>query len=194
MFQLGMAVALAATMITPGGLPDGTLFMESHPPAKEWETYKETDSKELPLQLNPCLHRTRRDTGRVTTRAVLYTGEYEMKYEQLVVYKDARHAEKAMRLLRADLKRCADVGKGWERYRYFTKPLDVGDDGLRAGGRFFENGEQAVAVRRGAAVYIAGESASPTRSLPINRFRRLISQAEQMTVTICDPPMPEGVC
>ncbi|TMR18047.1 hypothetical protein ETD86_22285 [Nonomuraea turkmeniaca] len=192
MIQMGVAVALAAAMMS-GGLPDGMLFMESHPPAKEWETYKETDSRNLPLQLNPCFHRSRRDGGRLTTRAVLYAGDgYESKYEQLVVYKDVEHAKRAMNLLRADLRKCADVGKGWERYRYFSRPLDVGDEGLRAGGRFFENGEHAVAVRRGAAVYLVGESAWPTKSLPIQRFRDLIAQAETMTVRVCE--LPEASC
>ncbi|MFI7642787.1 hypothetical protein [Nonomuraea sp. NPDC049400] len=191
MIQTGFAVALAATMMS-SGLPDGMLFMESHPPAKEWESYEVVNSKSLPLQLNPCFFRHRRDAGRLENRAVLYTGEAEVKYEQLVVYKDVRQAERAMRLLRADLRKCADVGKGIHRSRYFSKPLDVGDDGLRAGGRFFEGGEQAVAVRRGAAVYIVGETAWPSKSLPLSRFRGLIAQAERMTVKVCD--LPEASC
>ncbi|WP_326636484.1 hypothetical protein OIE67_03225 [Nonomuraea fuscirosea] len=191
MFQTGTAVALAAAMLS-GGLPQGMLFMESHPPAKEWETYKVTDSNNLPLQLDPCFFRHRRDAGRVATRAVIYAAETELKYEQLVIYKNVRHAKRAMNLLRRDLTKCADVGKGVHRYRYFSKPLDVGDEGLRAGGLFFENGEHSVAVRRGAAVYIVGETASPTKSLPINRFRRLISQAEQMTIRVCE--LPKASC
>ncbi|HEX4816868.1 MAG TPA: hypothetical protein VFV66_29360 [Nonomuraea sp.] len=192
MIQMGMAVALAAAMTVSGGLPDGMLFMESHPPAKEWETYKETDSTNLPLQLNPCFNRSRRDGGRLATRAVLYRGEYEVKYEQLVLYKTVQHAERAMDLLRADLKKCADVGKGLKRSRYFTKPLHVGDEGLRAGGRAYESGEHAVAVRRGAAVYLVGKSAWPTRSLPIKRFRDLIAQAETMAVRVC--ALPKASC
>ncbi|GAA3232782.1 hypothetical protein [Nonomuraea helvata] len=132
--QTGVAVALAATMMS-SGLPDGMLFMESHPPPKQgWDTFEVTDSKALPLQLNPCFYRHRRDGGRLETRAALHSSEAEKNYEQLVVYKDVRYAERAMRLLRADLRRCADVGKGARRYRYFSKPLGVGDDGLRAGG------------------------------------------------------------
>ncbi|MEV1167738.1 hypothetical protein [Nonomuraea sp. NPDC049784] len=191
MIHTGVAVALAAAMMS-GGLPDGMLFMESHPPAKKWESYEVIDSKSLPLQLNPCFFRHRRDSGRLETRAVLYTGEAETKYEQLVVYKDVQHAERAMRLLRADLRKCADVGKGAHRYRNFSKPLAVGDDGLRAGARFFESGEQAVAVRRGAAVYIVGEMAWPSKSLPLGRFRGLIDQAERMTVKVCE--LPELSC
>ncbi|MEV0230236.1 hypothetical protein [Nonomuraea sp. NPDC050786] len=189
--QTGVAVALAATMMS-SGLPDGMLFMESHPPTKEWDTFEVTDSKALPLQLNPCFYRHRRDGGRLETRAALHSSGAEKNYEQLVLYKDVRYAKRAMGLLRADLRKCADVGKGARRYRYFSKPLDVGDDGLRAGGRFYEGGEQAVAVRRGAAVYIVGETAWPSKSLPIARFRGLIDKAERMTVKICD--LPEASC
>ncbi|MFI6597783.1 hypothetical protein ACIBHX_16115 [Nonomuraea sp. NPDC050536] len=189
MWHLVLAGALA---FGGGGLPDGFLTMESHPPAQSWESYRVTDSKALPLQLNPCFRRSRADAGRLEGRAVLYSGEYEMKYEQLVVYKDVASAKRAMRGLRADLRRCADVGRGYKRYRYFTRPLEVGDDGLRAGGRFFENGEHAVAVRRGAALYIAGESAWPTRSLPLKHFRKLVAQAQAMTVKVCD--LPEAAC
>ncbi|MFI9592047.1 hypothetical protein [Nonomuraea sp. NPDC052265] len=150
------------------------------------------NSVKLPLQLDPCLSHHRRDGGRLETRAVLYSSEDEMKYEQLVVYKDVRHAKAAMRILRADLRRCADVGKGVNRHRYFTQPLDVRDDGLRAGGRFFDSGEHAVAVRRGAALYIVGESARPTRSLPLKGFKGLIGQAREMTVKVCR--LPEAAC
>ncbi|MFI6919458.1 hypothetical protein ACIBIZ_05845 [Nonomuraea spiralis] len=191
MFAAGVA-ALAAASTIAGGLPHGMLFLEKHPPAERWETYTVKNSMTLPLQLNPCLSRRQRDGGRLETRAVLYSNEDEMKYEQLVVYRDVRHAEAAMRLLRADLRRCADVGKGHNRYRYFTKPLDVGDDGLRAGGRFFESGEHAVAVRRGAALYIVGESAWPTRSLPLKGFKGLLGQARAMTVKVCR--LPEAAC
>ncbi|MEV4391758.1 hypothetical protein [Nonomuraea sp. NPDC049607] len=191
MFAAGVA-ALAAASTLLGGLPHGMLFLEKHPPARQWETYTVKNSVELPLQLDPCLSYRRRDGGRLEARAVLYSSEDEMKYEQLVVYKDVRHAEAAMRVLRADLRRCADVGKGVNRRRYFTRPLDVGDDGLRAGGRFFENGEHAVAVRRGAALYIAGESAWPTRSLPLKGFKVLIGQAREMTVRVCR--LPEAAC
>ncbi|MER7504033.1 hypothetical protein AB0L05_33480 [Nonomuraea pusilla] len=190
MVQTGVAALAAALSL--GGLPQGTLFMESHPPARAWETYEVTESARLPLQLNPCMRKTRWDAGRLTGRAVLYTAENEMRYEQLVVYRDVRHARLAMRGLRAELRRCADVGKGHDRYRYFRKPLRVGDEGLRAGGRFFESGEQAVAVRRGAALYLVGESAYPSRSLPLGSFRRLVDQAERMTVKICE--LPRSAC
>lgn len=191
MFAAGVA-ALAAASTVLGGLPHGMLFLEKHPPAKQWETYTVKNSATLPLQLDPCLSHRRRDGGRLMARAVLYSSEDEMKYEQLVVYRTVRDAEAAMRVLRADLRRCADVGKGVNRHRYFTKPLHVGDDGLRAGGRFFESGEHAVAVRRGAALYIAGESAWPTRSLPLKGFRGLIDQARRMTVKVCR--LPEAAC
>ncbi|MEU8250504.1 hypothetical protein [Nonomuraea sp. NPDC048916] len=192
-FQMGLAVVTAATMLGGGsGLPKGMLFMESHPPAKAWETYTTSDSTKRQIQLNPCFRKKAWDGGRIAARTLGYSSEDRMKYEQLVVYKDVRHAKKAMRGLRAELARCADVGKGYHRYRYFTKPLAVGDEGLRAGGRFFENGEHAVVVRRGATVYVVGESGFPTKSLPIKRFRGLIAQAEKMTVKVCD--LPRAAC
>ncbi|GGO64541.1 hypothetical protein [Nonomuraea cavernae] len=193
MFQMGLAVVTAAAMLGGGsGLPKGLLFMESHPPAKAWETYRTSDSTKRQIQLNPCFRKKAWDTGRIAARTVTYSSEDRMKYEQFVVYKNVRQAKQAMRGLRAELARCADVGKGYHRYRYFTKPVAVGDEGLRAGGLFFENGEHAVAVRRGAAVYVVGESAVPTRSLPIRKFRGLIAQAEKMTVKVCR--LPRAAC
>ncbi|MEU0566331.1 hypothetical protein ABZ297_13165 [Nonomuraea sp. NPDC005983] len=193
MLPLSVAVAavLAGTGLT-GGIPQGTLFLESHPPAKPGETYQVSDSRTVPLALNPCFRRLRADSGRLEARTASYSAEDRWKSEQLVVYKDVAHAKKALRVLRADLRRCADVGRGHDHYRWFTKPLAVGDEGLRAGSRFFESGEQAVATRRGSALYIVEESAWPSKSLPIKRFRGLIAQAEEMTVKIC--ALPEAAC
>jgi hypothetical protein len=68
---------------------------------------------------------------RLAARAVHYVSEDHVKYEQLVLYKSVSAARKAMRGLRADLSRCADKGKGYDRDRYYSKPLNVGDEGLR---------------------------------------------------------------
>lgn len=193
MLHMGMAVAAAAVMsMGAGSLPDGMLFLETHPPAKKWESYRTTESKSLPLRLNPCERRTAPAADRLTTRAVHYRSEDSAKYEQLVVYKSVSAARKAMRGLRADLSRCANFGKGPDRHHYYTKPLKVGDDALRAGGRFFENGEQTVVVRNGATIYVVGDSAWPTKSLPLKRFKGLISQAERMTAKVCD--LPKAAC
>ncbi|NRQ36032.1 hypothetical protein HII36_29985 [Nonomuraea sp. NN258] len=192
MIQMGVAAIAAAMTLSGGGLPQGMLFMESHPPAKQWESYKTYESKRFPLQLNPCFRDKAWDRGRVAGRAMQYNSEEEGRYEQLVIYRDVEHAKQAVRGLRAELKKCADQGKGTERYRYFTKPTDVGDEAVRAGGRFFHSGEHALAVRRGAAVYIVGQSAWPTRSLPIRHFRGLIDQAERMIVKVCE--LPESKC
>ncbi|MFD1536043.1 hypothetical protein [Nonomuraea guangzhouensis] len=193
MLHMGIAVAAAAVMsMGAGPLPDGTLFLETHPPAKKWETYKITESKALPLRLNPCERRTASTADRRATRAVHYQSEDTVKYEQLVVYKSVSAAREAMRGLRADLSRCANYGKGPDRHHYYTKPLKVGDDALRAGSRFFENGEQTVVVRNGATVYVVGESGWPTKSLPLKRFKGLIDQAERMTAKVCD--LPKTAC
>jgi hypothetical protein len=193
MLQMGIAVAAATVMsMGAGSLPDGMLFLETHPPAKKWESYQTTESKGLPLRLNPCERRTASAADRLAARAVHYRSEDTVKYEQLVVYKSVSAARKAMRGLRADLSRCANFGKGPDRHHYYTKPLKVGDDALRAGGRFFENGELTVVVRNGAAVYVVGESAWATKSLPLKRFKGLISQAERMTAKVCD--LPEAAC
>ncbi|MEU4229821.1 hypothetical protein AB0F17_36455 [Nonomuraea sp. NPDC026600] len=193
MLQMGIAVAAAAVMsMGAGSLPDKMLFLETHPPAKKWETYQTTESKGLPLRLNPCERRTASTTDRLTTRAVHYRSEDTVKYEQLVVYKSVSAARKAMRGLRADLSRCANFGKGPDRHHYYTKPLKVGDDALRAGGRFFENGELTVVVRNGASIYVVGESAWAAKSLPLKRFKGLISQAERMTAKVCK--LPEAAC
>ncbi|MEV0197449.1 hypothetical protein [Nonomuraea sp. NPDC050691] len=189
MMQTGMAVlALAGVLSGGGGLPKGFLPSETHPPAASWETYKISDSLERPLALNPCFRTKPWDTGRVAARSVVHENETQIDYEQLVLYKNTAAAERAMHGMRAQLARCAEVGKGINRYRYFSKPLDVGDDALRAGGRFFESGEQAVVVRRGAAVYVAGESAYPSRSLPLSRFRGLVERAERMAEKVCELP------
>lgn len=193
MLQMGIAVAAATVMsMGAGSLPDGMLFLETHPPAKKWESYQTTESKGLPLRLNPCERRTAPAADRLAARAVHYRSEDTVKYEQLVVYKSVSAARKAMRGLRADLSRCANFGKGPDRHHYYTKPLKVGDDALRAGGRFFENGELTVVVRNGATVYVVGESAWATKSLPLKRFKGLISQAERMTAKVCD--LPEAAC
>ncbi|NUW35123.1 hypothetical protein HTZ77_27370 [Nonomuraea sp. SMC257] len=195
MMQTGMAaLALAGVLSGGGGLPKGFLPLETHPPAGPGETYTISDSLRRPLELNPCFRAKPWDTGRVAARSVVHHDETEtaMDYEQLVLYKNTAAAERAMRGLRAQLARCAEVGKGHSRYRYFSKPLDVGDDALRAGGRFFEGGEQAVVVRRGAAVYVAGGSAYPSRSLPLGRFRGLVERAERMAEQICE--LPEAGC
>jgi hypothetical protein len=187
MLQLGVAAALLSV-----GLPHGFLYMESHPPAKAWETYRVDESARLPLQPNPCNRRRPADSGRLATRAVVWTSENRSKVEQLVVYRSTDAARAAMRGLRADLKRCAKLGKGIDRQRYFSKATAVGDEGLRAGARYWEDGFQAVAVRRGAAVYVVGASAWPGESLPVKDFRTLIGQADKMTVKVC--ALPEARC
>ncbi|GAA2323453.1 hypothetical protein GCM10010149_90870 [Nonomuraea roseoviolacea subsp. roseoviolacea] len=196
MIQTGMAVlALAGVLSGGGGLPKGFLPSETHPPATEGEAYKVSDSLKRPLALNPCFRAEPWDTGRVAARSVVHESASQIDYEQLVLYRNTAAAERAMRGLRAQLARCADVGQGIKRHRYFTKPLDVGDDGLRAGGRFYESGEQAVVVRRGAAVYVAGaagEPVYPSRSLPLGRFRELVGRAERMAEKVCE--LPEASC
>ncbi|MEU8145703.1 hypothetical protein [Nonomuraea sp. NPDC048901] len=193
MLQIGVAVAAAAAMSMGAGvLPDGMLFLETHPPAKKWETYKTTESKSLPLRLNPCERRTASTADRLATRAVHYRSEDTIKYEQLVVYKSVSAARTAMRGLRADLSRCANFGKGPDRHHYYTKPLKVGDDALRAGSSFFESGEQTVVVRNGATVYVVGGSGWAAKSLPLKRFKGLISQAERMRAKVCD--LPKAAC
>ncbi|WP_113705535.1 hypothetical protein [Nonomuraea lactucae] len=195
MLQMGVTVMAAAAVLGgPGGLLEGTLFMESHPPARSWESYTSSDSLKRPLRLNPCDREKAWDKGRVAARTMAFIGEaYDMKDEQLVVYKDVAHAKKAMRGLRAELARCADMkGEGHDRYRYFTKPVRVGDEGLRAGGLYFESSTRSVVVRRGAALYVVGESGRVSRSLPLKHFRGLIAQAEKMAVKVCD--LPEAAC
>jgi hypothetical protein len=188
-----VAVVAAAVMLGgAGGLPKGVLFMESHPPAKAWEKYYTSDSTRKPLQLNPCHRKKTWDEGRVAARTMLYTSENLMKEEQLVVYKDAAQAKKAMRGLRAELARCADVGKGWHRYRWFAKPAKAGDEALRAGGLYFEDSVRVIAMRRGAALYVVGESGRISRSLPPAHFRGLIGQAEKMADKVCE--LPQAAC
>lgn len=64
------ALATAAVVGTLGGLPKGTLFMESHPPAKSGEAYEKSDSTGKALRLNPCDTGKAWDTGRVAVRTI----------------------------------------------------------------------------------------------------------------------------
>ncbi|MDF2709149.1 hypothetical protein ACWGH8_19160 [Nonomuraea muscovyensis] len=193
MLQMGMAALAAAAVVAgPGGLPKGTLFMESHPPAKAWESYRTSDSLGSPLRVNPCTRPKAWDTGRVAARTMVHTSENELRDEQLVLYKDVAHARKAVRGLRAELARCADAGRGYHRSRFFTKPLAVGDEALRVGALHFEDATRSVVVRRGAAVYVVGESGRVSRSLPMSYFRGLVRQAERMTAKVCG--LPRAAC
>lgn len=200
--MLKLAAAAAAMIVLSAGavqadtakLPEGFLLLEAKAkgPKKSWESWSISDKRTAPMQLNPCFV-GHWDKGRLEARTITYTGDaYEYAYEQVIVYKEAHFAEEAMNGLRAQLKKCAEVGKGIERYRYWNKPLDLGDEGLRAGGRFFESGEQAVAVRRGAALLIYGEGGYPSKSLPLKTFRPLIKLATEMNDKVCE--LPEASC
>lgn len=189
MIQLGMAVVAAAAVLGgSGGLPKGTLFMESHPPAKSWETYTTSDSLRRPLSVNPCNRRKAWDGGRVAARTMVHAWENQMRDEQLVVYRDTAEARKAVRGLRAELARCAVVGGGHDRSRYYVKPVAVGDEALRVGGLHFENSTRSVVMRRGAAVYVVGETGRVSKGLPMPYFRGLVEQAGRMAAKVCGLP------
>ncbi|NUR93296.1 MAG: hypothetical protein HOY71_55250 [Nonomuraea sp.] len=188
-----MELALAGVlMFGAAGVPGGFLPIESKELPSGWTASVQV-SRGGALLINPCERDRAADGGRVEQRSVFHYGEEQGEYQQLVVYKDALSAHRAMNGLRRDLARCGGPGQGWDRYnRTFVKPLDLGDEGLRAGQRYFEGGSHTVAVRRGSALFIAGETAWPTRSLPINRFRDLTGQAEELLTKVCD--LPEVTC
>lgn len=175
-------------------LPEDFLVLEaeSKAPAKPYEAWVLSDQRTAPLILNPCFT-GHWDKGRLMARTITFIREADYgKREQLVVYKDVGYAKAAMKGIRARLNKCADVGKGHSRYRFFHKPLDLGDEGIRAGARFFHSGSHEIAVRRGAAIMLYGESAWPTRSLPLKGFRPLIKNAEEMLGRVCQ--LPESAC
>ena len=49
-----------------------------------------------------------------------------------------------------------------------------------------------IAMRRGAALYVVGESGRISRSLPPAHFRGLIGQAEKMADKVCE--LPQAAC
>ncbi|MER6004898.1 hypothetical protein ABT120_40550 [Nonomuraea angiospora] len=185
------ALATAAVVGTLGGLPKGTLFMESHPPAMSGEAYEKSDSTGKALRLDPCDTGKAWDTGRVAVRTMVYTSDddMDMKDEQLVLYKNVAYAERAMRQLRTRLARCAVVDKGYlRRSRLFTKPATAGDEALRAGRVNHETSFRYVAMRRGSTLYIVGETGRVSKSLPLKDFRGLVGEARKMAVRVCDVP------
>ncbi|WP_432929915.1 hypothetical protein ACQPZZ_06750 [Microbispora sp. CA-135349] len=192
--------AAAAVSITAGGqamaattaLPKGFLLDEAKVdgPRRPWEHLKLTDSRNKPLEVNPCDRRTARD-GRSASRTFTYTAETVYRSEQVVLYPSERAAKAAMRSVRADLAKCGTGGSGPSRYSYKWKSTDVGDEALRVGGFFFENTTRSVIVRRGSAVAVYVRTGGATKSLPVSRFLPLIKDAETMAAKLCDLP---GVC
>lgn len=173
------------------GVPSGFLLYEEA--AKPGQAWTVDDSRTTPFLFSPCF-RGHWDKGRLEAKTIAYSpeGEGGGKWEQLIVYKEVSHAEAAMEGLRAELVKCADVGKADARSRYWYKPLDLGDDAFRAGGRFYEGGTHDVVVRRGAAIMIYGQNDWPTKSLPLKGFRPLIKLAEEMLGKVCQ--LPEAAC
>ncbi|MFI6324175.1 hypothetical protein ACIBG8_42075 [Nonomuraea sp. NPDC050556] len=183
--------AAAAIALTPASLPDGFLLLEAQ--AKGHKNWSVDDTRTLPFVLNPCF-KGHWDKGRLEARTVVYSpeGEGGGKWEQLIVYKDVSSAEAAMKGLRGQLAKCPPVAKEAAPSHYWYKPLDLGDDALRAGTRFDEGGTHDVVVRRGAAIMIYGQNDWPTKSLPLKGFRPLIKLAEEMLGQVCR--LPEAAC
>lgn len=204
MIKTGIAVVAAAAVLGGAGpafaeaarLPDGFLLMEAteHKTGEQWAT---SDKRTTPLLLDPCHHgywtgRKATDAGRYASRTIMRTIDAEMSAEQVAVYRDERAAQAVMNRLRADLRRCADRGEGMAHVTYDSRPLKVGDEGIRVGARYFEGGLRQVAVRRGAAILIYTESAYPDRRLPIKEFAPLVKQARTMAAKVCW--LPEAAC
>ncbi|MFI6479656.1 hypothetical protein ACIBH1_17115 [Nonomuraea sp. NPDC050663] len=171
------------------GLVVPTDFMIFQPEKNSQWTVSSSDK--IVVQVNPCA-RDRWDTGRVASKWIHFTDEDYARGEQLVIYKDATTAKKVMREIRADLRRCADTGEGWYRNRHWSKPLALGDEAVMVGSRYFHSGWAEVAVRKGAALMIYGESAWPNRSLSDKHFADVLGWAHDMTAKVCQ--LPEARC
>ncbi|WP_084959329.1 hypothetical protein [Thermoactinospora rubra] len=185
--------AVAVTLLAPVIPQDFLLFEKAAKgPRKEWQSWQVSGDVRRPLLVNPCWRKRADEAARVAARTVGFTDEVYGKAEQLVVYRDAGQARQAMNRLRADLKKCADIGKGHNRALNFSKPLKLGDEALRSGSRYFEGGQVAVVARKGAVVFLYAETAVPTRRLPAKQFKNVLRWANQMAGKVC--ALPQAGC
>ncbi|MFI6499391.1 hypothetical protein [Nonomuraea typhae] len=191
--------AIAAVALAASVLPEGFLQMEdaARGPHKSYEQWAISEKRTTGLLLDPCEHRywsggKARDRGRTASRTIVKTVEVETQGEQVALYRDETAARAVMQRFRADLRRCADRGTGPSRVTYGSRPLKVGDEGIRAAQGGFESAVRFVAVRKGAAVMIYMESGAAGRRLPIKDFRPLVERARTMAAQVCR--LPEARC
>ncbi|MBB5083403.1 hypothetical protein [Nonomuraea endophytica] len=207
MMKTGIALAAATATLAWGvpaqaassALPKGFLLTEAaaRGPHKDVERWKISDARTAGLLLDPCEHRywsgkKATDRGRIASRTIVKTVEVESWGEQVALYRDVKAARTVMKGVRADLKRCAVGGDDFLKSTYTSRPLKVGDEGIRAVHRDFEGSIRFVAVRRGAAVLIYMEVGDSGRGLPVKDFRTQVKQAGTMATRVCG--LPEARC
>ncbi|MFI6298308.1 hypothetical protein ACIBEJ_42425 [Nonomuraea sp. NPDC050790] len=177
-------------------LPKGFLLTEKAAagPHKPDERWKVDNRRTTGLLLDPCEHRywsgkKATDRGRIASRTIVKSVEVESWGEQVALYRDVKAAKAVMKDLRADLRRCAvSGGEEYLRTTYTSRPLDVGDEGIRALHSDFEGAVRFVAVRGAAAVLIYMEAGGSARGLPVKDFRALVKQAGTMAARVCALP------
>jgi hypothetical protein len=191
MIGLGGSQAVAASRgeavaASGAALPKGFLLYEAKAagPSRSWETWKVSDRLNRRLQVNPC-DQNPGAKNRSAARTITYSAETDYLAEQVVVYGDETAARKAMSSVRADLKRCARVGIGHNRYSYKWKNVGIGDEALRVGGFFFETRMRYVVVRKGKALVVYAQSGDVSGRLLSSHFRLLEKDARTMAGKVC---------
>ncbi|GAA3035367.1 hypothetical protein [Streptosporangium longisporum] len=151
-----------------------------------------------PLEVELCGPRRPADTGRVAARAVVHEAPEHRSAEQLVIYRSAGSARRAMAGLLAHAGRCARVRTEGMVVKTRVDPVRAGDraarisvQGYDAGGvRPAVGGQRTVVVRRDRALAIytlAGEYGRVRGS----DFTRPLKDAERMAARVCSLP---GLC
>jgi hypothetical protein len=187
---------------TVAGIPKNFLLHEArarkpvrYPDEEEWTI---SDRLGGNLEINPCGLRRPADRDRTAMRTVTYQAPEHHSGEQLVIYRSASAARKALTGLLGQVRRCARVKSEGSVTRTWAEPVRAGDQAVKIavqgydakGARPAIGGQRAVVVREGRAVAIylvAGEYGKVRGS----DFTRQLKDARRMAAKICSLP---GVC
>ncbi|MGW0808422.1 hypothetical protein [Nonomuraea sp. NPDC002799] len=157
-------------------------------------SYRISDKRTKPLELNPCWRKHAVDRDRVAARTITFwTSAPSHESEQLVIYKSPRAAHVALTRLRAEVKQCArkgDPASPKVTIEWRTSKVEAGNEAIGMGYETRQVGNvnqtvTGVAARRGSAlmIYMTDEgNYNPGQ---------LTKDARKMAAKVCELP---GVC
>ncbi|WP_113699379.1 hypothetical protein [Nonomuraea lactucae] len=171
-------------------IPNGFLLYEKAAAVKDDDpetTWTVNRKKSAGLVVNPCERPRLAQAGRTAARTVVHTAVPDFsKSEQVILYKSASAARKAVKDLRSATATCRVRG-----YRYGLRDVGLGDEALAVTGQVYHGrkpgfgGERGIVARRANALVIytqAGEWGKPAKA----DFTRQTKDARRMLAKICD--------
>ncbi|MEU8246747.1 hypothetical protein [Nonomuraea sp. NPDC048916] len=181
-----ISLLLAVTVAVPNGflLYEKAAAVKDDDPETSWAV---SGRKTARLVVNPCDRAGLGQAGRVSAKTIVYTAVPDFsRSEQVILYRSATAARKAVKDLRKAVSTCRISG-----YRYAGRTVGLGDEALAVTGQSYQGrhpaigGERGIVARRANALVIytqAGEWGKPAKA----DFARQTRDAKRMLGKICD--------